>query len=207
MGIWALVPSNSRRKGAMNMRWESRRPHGRKLVSLPLAVALAGLTAATAMAVIAAVPENITAPTISGSGATREGQTLTAGNGTWRNSPTSFRYQWQRCSEAGSDCTGIASATNRTYTPGADDVDHRLRVVVTAVNAAGQSAATSSATDVVSGGNAPVNRTKPAITGTAVVGEELTVSNGTWAGGATSFSYQWQRCDTGGNACANVTDA
>lgn len=189
------------------MSWIFRRPAGRRRVVFPLALGLAGLMAASALAVTAAVPENIAPPTISGSGAAREGQTLTAANGTWGNAPTSFKYQWQRCSEAGSDCAGIASATNRSYTPAADDVDRRLRVVVAAVNADGQSSATSTATDVVSGGNAPVLRTKPSITGSAIVGEELTASNGIWTGGASSFTFQWQRCDTGGNSCANVTDA
>jgi hypothetical protein len=33
----------------------------------------------------------------------------------------------------------------------------------------------------------------PAITGTLTVGSTLTVSNGTWSGGATSYSYQWLR--------------
>jgi hypothetical protein len=174
----------------------------RSLLSLLIACAAAGVWAAAAAAV---VPSNTTAPTVSG--AAREGQTLTAANGTWANNPTSFQYQWQRCSAAGADCAGIASATNMTYTLAGVDVDHRLRVVVTAVNADGQSSANSAATDVVSGGNAPVNTAKPTIEGSAIVGDELTASNGTWTGGATSFSFQWQRCDTNGGSCTDVTDA
>src|SRR4051794_25965031 len=156
---------------------------------------LAGVVSAIATA---AVPNNTAAPTISGASTAREGQTLTATNGTWANSPTSFRYQWQRCSSAGTDCASIVSATNQSYTPATADVDQRLRVVVTGVNADGQSSATSTATDVVSGGDAPVAKVKPSISGTATVGEELTADNGTWTGGATSFAYQWQRCDGAG---------
>src|SRR5436305_558756 len=33
-----------------------------------------------------------------------------------------------------------------------------------------------------------------------------TASNGTWTGGATSFTYQWQRC-TSSTTCANVDGA
>jgi hypothetical protein len=180
------------------------RPSGRKggLVPATLAVAIAAIWATAALG---AVPNNTASPTISGSA--RQGQTLTASNGTWANNPTSFTYQWQRCSASGENCTGIASATNATYTPGTADVDNRLRVVVTAVNADGQSSATSGRTDVISGGDAPVNTAKPTITGQAVVGEELVASNGTWTGGATTFSYQWQRCDSTGGSCTDVTDA
>ena len=120
-----------------------------------VAALLATATAVWAAGALAAVPNNQTPPSISGSA--REGQTLTASNGTWANNPTSFRYQWQRCSPAGSDCAAIASATNQNYTLASADVDHSLRVVVTAVNGDGQSNATSQTTDVVSGGNAPTN--------------------------------------------------
>jgi hypothetical protein len=171
---------------------------------LALAVMLAGLMAATAMA---AVPDNTTLPTITGASTARDGQTLTATNGTWTNSPTSFKYQWQRCSSSGSSCAGIASATNQTYTPGSADVDSRLRVVVTAANADGQSSATSAATDVVSGGDAPAVKTKPSVTGSAIVGEELSADAGTWTGGATTFTFQWQRCDSAGAGCVDVANA
>src|SRR5262245_66108532 len=120
-----------------------------------LVAAAATVWATSALAAASVVPDNQTPPSVSGSA--REGQTLTASNGTWSNNPTSFRYQWQRCSGAGSDCNAIAAATNQTYTLRASDVDHKLRVVVSAVNGDGQSRATSSTTDVVPGGHAPTN--------------------------------------------------
>jgi len=164
----------------------------------------AALLTGVATARTAAVPQNTSPPTISGTA--REGNTLTARNGTWANSPTSFAYQWQRCGADGTGCGDITGATNQTYTLTSADADHTVRVQVTAKNADGQSTASSAPTAVVSSRSAPVNTAKPTISGTPRVGEELTASNGTWTGGATSFTYQWQRC-TSSTTCTNVDGA
>ena len=79
-------------------------------------------------------------------------------------------------------------------------------LVVAARNADGQSTASSAPTAVVSSRSAPVNTARPTISGTAKVGEELSASNGTWSGGATSFTYQWQRC-TSSSSCTDVDGA
>lgn len=39
----------------------------------------------------------------------------------------------------------------------------------------------------------PVNTVAPAITGTAQVGETLTVTNGTWTGGSLTYAREWLR--------------
>ena len=67
-----------------------------KIVLSVVALAAAGIFAAVAMA---AAPANTSPPTISGT--PKEGSTLTANDGTWSNSPTSFTYQWQRCASDG----------------------------------------------------------------------------------------------------------
>src|SRR5437868_6394773 len=82
-------------------------------------------------------PSNTSPPTISGTA--QQGQTLTASNGSWTNSPSSYAYQWQRCDSAGANCTAIAGATSQTYVPVAEDVGFSLRVAVTASNAGGSS--------------------------------------------------------------------
>src|SRR5919198_1475328 len=95
--------------------------------------AAVGVTAAVLAAVAsAAAPQNTTPPSISGTA--KEGSTLTANEGTWSNTPTSFTYQWQRCAADGNGCGDINGATSKTYTPVGGDVGHALRVVVTAVN-------------------------------------------------------------------------
>ncbi len=89
-------------------------------------------------------PVNSVAPTISGT--TTFNQTLSAGNGSWSNSPTSYTYTWSRASSAGGSYTTISGATNSTYPLVAADVGQYLKVNVTAINAGGINAATSSAT-------------------------------------------------------------
>jgi len=164
----------------------------------------AALLTGVASARTSAVPRNTSAPTISGTA--REGNTLTAHNGGWANAPTSFAYQWQRCGAYGTGCADISGATKQSYTLASADVDHTVRVQVTASNADGQATAASATSALISSGSAPANTAKPTISGSPVVGEELSASNGTWTGGVTSFTYQWQRC-TSSTSCADVDGA
>jgi RHS repeat-associated protein len=86
-------------------------------------------------------PQNTALPTITGQPSA--GATLTAHNGSWTNSPTSYTYQWRRCDTVGSNCQDIPGATAATYVFQSADVGVRLRVVVTATNADGSGNATS----------------------------------------------------------------
>jgi hypothetical protein len=176
--------------------------HLRTLLTMLVALVGVGFFAASARA---AVPSNTSAPTITGT--PEQGKTLTAQNGTWTGAPTAFAYRWQRCNADGTSCGAIDGATHRTYTLTAADVDHALRVVVTASNASGQDTATSAATAVISANTPPKNTSAPTISGTARAGEELSASNGTWTGGVRSFALQWQRCDVTGENCADVIGA
>lgn len=153
----------------------------------------------------AAAPQNTSPPTIGGTA--KEGQTLTAADGSWANSPTSFAYQWQRCAEDGSGCGDITAAAGKTYTLVSGDVGHTVRVVVTATNADGKAAATSAPSDVVGSKNGPTNTVKPGVSGSAVVGETLTVSNGSWTPTPTSFTRQWQRCASDSTGCLDIAGA
>jgi hypothetical protein len=177
-----------------------------KLLAPLAALLVAGLLTATAAARTTAAPQNTSNPTISGQA--REGSSLTANNGSWSNTPTSFTYQWQRCNTDGTGCAGISGATSKTYALVAADVDHRMRVVVTATNADGSASANSTPSAIVSSTGAPVNTAKPTISGSATVGEDLTAANGTWSGGVRSFTYQWQRCPSGNESgCTSISGA
>ncbi len=168
------------------------------IVLLAIAGVIAGVASATA-------PANTAKPTISGT--EKSGSVLTASNGTWDNSPTSFAYQWRRCATDGTACGDITTATSKTYTLTTGDVHHALRVVVTAKNADGSALATSDPSGVIGSANGPANTVKPAVSGSTIPGSELTVSNGSWSPSASSFTYQWQRCASDGTSCLNVAGA
>jgi hypothetical protein len=174
----------------------------RRVLALVATAVLAGVFVVAANA---AAPQSTSPPTIEGK--FQVGETLTASNGLWSNSPTSFTYQWQRCSSSGSSCADIDNAAQKTYKLVSADVDHTVRVLVTAANADGKATANSHPSPVISDSSAPRNTARPVISGKTEVGETLTASNGTWTGGATTFTYQWQRCDENGSACVNVAGA
>ena len=150
-------------------------------------------------------PVNTALPTITGTA--QQGQTLTEHNGTWTNEPTSFTYQWQRCDSSGANCSPITGATAQTYTLLEADVGHTIRVQETASNpgGAGTPAVSSPTGVVVAPVPVPVNTAPPTITGTAQQGQTLTEHNGAWENSPTSFTYQWQQCDTSGANCSPIT--
>jgi hypothetical protein len=47
----------------------------------------------------------------------------------------------------------------------------------------------------------------PAVMGTPQLGQTLTADRGRWAGGPTSFTYQWNHCDAAGASCAPIAGA
>ena len=94
-----------------------------------------------------AAPANGTPPQISGT--TTQGQTLTASDGTWTGSPSSYTYQWQDCDSTGANCVAIDGATSSSYNLAGGDVGHTIKVTVTAASDSGPNSATSVATALV----------------------------------------------------------
>jgi hypothetical protein len=56
-------------------------------------------------------------------------------------------------------------------------------------------------------GNLPVNTAPPRIVGPTSVEQTLTASTGVWTGNPTSYTYQWQDCNSGGEECRNIAGA
>lgn len=53
----------------------------------------------------------------------------------------------------------------------------------------------------------PFNMSPPSLSGTAAVGQTMNVSNGSWGGAPTSYTYQWKGCDSAGANCSNISGA
>ena len=147
-------------------------------------------------------PVNTALPAISGTA--KAGETLTISNGSWTGNPTSFNYQWRRCSPSGDNCHDTGS-DKQTYKAADRDVGSTIRVDVQAKNQFGSTKATSPPTGLVAArGSLPANTALPVISGTTRDGQTLAASTGTWSNGPTRFAYQWLRCDTAGSNCASI---
>jgi Putative amidase domain/PKD domain/Concanavalin A-like lectin/glucanases superfamily/WD40-like Beta Propeller Repeat len=148
---------------------------------------------------------NTTAPSIEGT--VEDGQTLTANPGVWSGaSPITYAYQWQSCDAYGVGCEDIEGATASTYTLSSGDLETILRVMVTATNPGGTAEATSAASAEVEPGP-PVKLEAPSVEGTPDVGQTLFGDLGEWGGTEPEFSYQWERCNSAGESCADITGA
>ena len=87
-------------------------------------------------------------------GASRRGSALRVKPGNWINAPVRYDYQWQR--QSGRSWRNVGGATKQRYVAATRDLGRRLRVIVTATNADGVSAAISAPTAPV--GAVAVNR-------------------------------------------------
>jgi hypothetical protein len=80
------------------------------------------------------------------------GRSLTATPGLWNDDgPIDFLYRWLRCRADGSACAPIPQGTAPTYRVSTLDVEHRLRVRVTAISDKGSAVAESALTASVQG--------------------------------------------------------
>ena len=162
-------------------------------------------SAQTATVSAAPAPSNTAVPAVSGTA--QQGDTLTTTNGSWTGSPTSYAYQWQDCNTSGASCSTISGATSSSHTLASSDVGDADRVVVSACNTSGCGPATSAQTATVSAAPAPSSTGVPVVSGTAQQGDTLSTTNGSWTGSPTSYSYQWQDCDSSGGSCSGISGA
>ena len=102
---------------------------------------LSGETTAKVEGLVGEYPNIDADPSITGTATV--GETLTADEGDWNGSPTSYSFQWLR------GTVPIAGADEATYVVVEDDVGEQLAVLVTATNDLGSASALSDPTSVV----------------------------------------------------------
>ena len=117
-------------------------------------------SAQTEVVAPSAAPRNTARPTVTGE--PEAGGELTAEEGSWTNSPSSYTYQWQRCDIDAIACGPITGATGKTYGVRNADVGFRLRVEVTAKNANGSGSALSLPTGIVVP-SVPITNARPTV--------------------------------------------
>jgi hypothetical protein len=106
----------------------------------------------------AAAPVFNVKPSIAGKA--QVGEALVVKTGSFNGGiPTKFAFQWQRCDANGLTCADIGGATAESYGVRTADVDHTLRVAVTASNDYGTVKATSDHTATVQAIPQPVTVT------------------------------------------------
>ncbi len=160
--------------------------------------------AANLLPILEGPPTNTAPPVVSGTAAV--GKVLTTTQGEWKGSPTSYTYQWQRCSSGGTNCTNIAGATSAQYQPSASEASDTIRSQVSATNNGGTSSFVPSAP---TGGVIGVPRATavPRIAGVAKIGRKLKANTGRWSQSPSRYRYQWLRCNAHGGSCARITGA
>jgi hypothetical protein len=91
-----------------------------------------------------------------------------------------------------------------SYSLSNDDVGATIRLLIEAKNDFGTGTATSAPTAIVApAGPLPVNTGAPGISGLARDGQTLVATTGNWSNSPTRYGFQWLRCDSVGNNCAN----
>ena len=111
-------------------------------------------------------PRSTAAPKVSGKAFA--GALLSTGGGRWSGSPKPrLSYQWQRCNTKVTHCRNIGRATRSSYRLQGSDIGSRIRVVVTATNAAGSASAKARATarviNFASGTLSGITRGRPSL--------------------------------------------
>ncbi|MFV0457995.1 MAG: hypothetical protein ACK5MT_04370 [Actinomycetales bacterium] len=126
------------------------------------------------------------AGTVSITGPTTMGGTLTAATADWSPLPVTFSYQWLRNGSA------IAGATGSSYVTVPADVGAGISVRVTATRSGyAPTTVTSSVTSAIT--PATMSPGTVTVSGSAVVGGSLSADPGSWTPAEATLSYQWLR--------------
>jgi hypothetical protein len=136
---------------------------GRALRAVVTAINASGATSAgsdpTEAVAVGDLPALRGEPSMTLLGTPDPGSTLLTDGGDWDGaSEHDLSYAWQRCDGIGASCETIADATAQSYDLADADVDHQIKVTITAQNAAGEVRATSDLSETINSGPAELMR-------------------------------------------------
>lgn len=160
----------------------------------------------------AAIPASDARPTVIPlDGKPAVGGRLRGAMGTWKGTnPMTLGLQWQRClGSTTAACESVPGATGPDYVLTTADVGMRMRILVTATNAAGVATADSALAEAVPA-IAPASVDVPTVVGGPIQeGGVLGSTPGTWSGTQPiTLAYQWERCkEAGAASCAKINGA
>jgi hypothetical protein len=101
-----------------------------------------------------------------------------------------------------SSVTNELHYNNNSYSSGASSPFGTPKLASMHYSLYGTYASTSSASTL------PVNTTAPTVSGSAVVGQALNATSGSWSGTTPiSYAYQWLRCNSTGGSCSSIAGA
>jgi large repetitive protein len=135
-------------------------------------------------AYLGAPPAATSGPTVNGTA--RVGSTLTVTMPTWDQAGVTTTSTWLR------DGVTVGASNATSYAVTTADIGRTLSYRVTGKKAGYADAVVASAGLLATAGPAPTPSTTPVVTGTAQVGQKLTVNAGSWGSGVT-LTYQWLR--------------
>jgi hypothetical protein len=125
------------------------------------------------------------------------GATLVVNTGTWTSVPavSSYSYQWQRSLDAGTTWSDLPGAITSSYVVTVSDNSFLLRAKISATNVNGTGVTYTAPSGAVS---SVYNIQVPIVRGSAVVGQILEISDGTWSSMyPITLSYKWITSRTG----------
>ena len=155
-----------------------------------------GSTASVTVTSTEEAPSTVGTPTVTGT--PKVDVPLTAAEGTWSPTPTSYTYRWL------ANDTVIDGATASTYTPDASRLGQQVSVEVTATRS-GTTLGTATSAKVGPVASGTFTAGTPSVSGTAKVGRTLTASTGTWSPTPNSFTYQWLADDVAVSGATGAT--
>lgn len=160
-------------------------------------------------------PVSVTVAAATPAGKPKVGSTVNATPGTWTSSATVTRsYEWYTCdnealtssSALPVDCVVIPNQIGSALAVTADYANKHLLTAETARASATVSTVYSATAGPVA--VPPTVSTDPELSGTAAVGERLTLADGIWDGTpAPTFTYRWWACTSSVTGAANSIDS